>query len=180
MKMNRYIRQSGASMIEVIVTIIVVAVGLLGVASLQANTMRFLKVANLRADATQSAYEITERMRANGGGITDPVTKLPSAAYSYLTPYATTVSSPPVASNACNGTCIPADIAKKDVAEWQATLAQRMYGGAGYINPVDAGVYDITVMWKEVGFTTVDPACPSSTPPAPGAGVRCFTVRFIP
>ncbi|MFZ6870438.1 type IV pilus modification protein PilV [Undibacterium sp. Di27W] len=176
--MINFRKQAGASMIEIIVTIVIVAVGLLGVASLQANTTKFLKIANLRADATQAAYDLGDRMRANGAGVT-------SQFYVYTTDYATTIATLPTVPTACKGaTCTPLLVAQTDLAEWQRGLAKRLYGGAGYVNPVIVGGvtsgYDLIVMWKELNLTTVDPACPTGSPPAPGVGVRCFAIRFTP
>lgn len=177
MKTNTYRKQKGASMIEIVVTIVIVAVGLLGVASLQANTMKYLKIANLRSEATQSAYDLSERMRANGRGVKDPNTGATS--YVYTTPYATTVASLPAPPTCAVAVCTPAEVAARDVNEWLRVLANKLYGGAGYIVQ-NGNDYDVIVMWKELNLTAVDPACPVGTPPAPGVGVRCVTVRFTP
>ncbi len=58
-------RQQGVTMIEVLVTVIVLSIGLLGLASLQANGMRFNHSAQLRSQATFLAYDIADAMRAN-------------------------------------------------------------------------------------------------------------------
>ncbi|MFZ6642148.1 type IV pilus modification protein PilV [Undibacterium sp. TC4M20W] len=178
MKQHILNKQAGASMVEIVVTIIIIAIGLLGVASLQANTMRYLKVANQRTEATQAAYDLSERMRANGQGVKDPISG--AASYTYTTAYATTVASlPPVPT--CGGPrCTPAEVAGIDINDWLRGLSNRLTDGAGYIVPVAPTGYDVIVMWKEANLTIVDPACPTATAPAPGVGVRCFTVRFSP
>ncbi|MDO9193573.1 MAG: type IV pilus modification protein PilV, partial [Undibacterium sp.] len=56
-------RQSGSSLIEVMISIFVMAVGLLGLASLQVNSMKFEKSSSQRAEASQAAYDLSERMR---------------------------------------------------------------------------------------------------------------------
>ncbi|MCH8619687.1 type IV pilus modification protein PilV [Undibacterium sp. TS12] len=174
-------KQKGVSMVEIIVTMVIVAIGLLGVASLQANTLKYLKSANYRSEATQAAYDISDRMRANGQAIKDKDTGAAPNFYNYQTPYATTIASLPTVPGCANSNnCTPQEVANKDVAEWLRTLGTRMYGGAGYIVQNAVGGYDVTVMWKEPNFTAVDPACPAATPPAPGAGVRCISLRFTP
>ncbi len=55
----------GITLIEVLVTVVVLAFGLLGLASLQANSLRNNHSAFLRSQATYLAYEIFDRMRAN-------------------------------------------------------------------------------------------------------------------
>lgn len=55
----------GFSLIEVLVTVLVLAVGLLGVAGLQGVSVRNNHSAYLRTQATHLAYEIVDAMRAN-------------------------------------------------------------------------------------------------------------------
>lgn len=62
MKMQK---QAGFTLIEVMVSVVVLAIGLLGLAGLQATTMRFNSSAYLRSQATSLAYDIADRMRAN-------------------------------------------------------------------------------------------------------------------
>ncbi|MCG5501792.1 type IV pilus modification protein PilV [Ectothiorhodospira lacustris] len=57
--------QQGYTLIEAMVAVLVLAIGLLGLAGLQATAIRFNHDAQLRSQATFLAYDITERMRAN-------------------------------------------------------------------------------------------------------------------
>lgn len=164
--------QTGSSLIEIAVTIIIVATGLLGLAGLQANSARFLKTANQRSEATQAAYDISERMRANGAGVK-------ANNYTYTTSYASTIASIPTIPSCSGSTCLASEIAAIDINSWLANLAYKLNGGAGYIAANGVGSYDITVMWQEAGYADVDLACPIGAG-APGAGVRCFVVRTNP
>lgn len=163
-------RQTGTSLIEIGVTIVIMAIGLLGLAGLQGNSLRFLKTASQRSEAVQSAYDISDRMRANSAGLNN---------YIYTTPYSSTIASLPSVPS-CPSSCTATDLANIDIATWLQNLAFRLNGGAGYIVANAVGGYDVTVMWQEAGYVDIDPACPNGNPPAPGAGVRCFTVRFTP
>lgn len=55
----------GFSMIEVLIALIVLAVGLLGFALLQTMSLRFAQSANYRTQATNLAYDLLDQMRAN-------------------------------------------------------------------------------------------------------------------
>ena len=55
----------GFTLIEVLVALIVLSIGLLGLASLQANGLRSNHSGYLRSQATIFAYEMTDRLRAN-------------------------------------------------------------------------------------------------------------------
>jgi len=58
-------RQRGISLIEVLITLIVVAIGLLGIASLQTISLRTAQVSYQRTQAVNLAYEIMDVARAN-------------------------------------------------------------------------------------------------------------------
>ncbi len=58
-------RQHGFTLVEVLVTIIIMSVGLLGVVGLQLASMRSNHSAYLRTQATLAAYDLIDRMRAD-------------------------------------------------------------------------------------------------------------------
>lgn len=58
-------RPSGFSMIEVLVALVILAIGLLGFALLQTMNLRFTQSANYRTQATNLAYDLLDQMRAN-------------------------------------------------------------------------------------------------------------------
>ena len=58
-------KQRGFSMIEVLVTVLILAIGLLGLAGLQTTALRSNHSALLRSQATVLAYDIADRLRAN-------------------------------------------------------------------------------------------------------------------
>ena len=55
----------GITLIEVLVTVVVLAFGMLGLAGLQAHSLRNNQSAYFRSQATYIAYETIDRMRAN-------------------------------------------------------------------------------------------------------------------
>ena len=60
-------RQRGFSMIEVLVAIVISAVALLALAGVNAASLRYTKMSQYRATATQLANDMGERLRANKG-----------------------------------------------------------------------------------------------------------------
>jgi len=58
-------RQQGFSLIEVMIAILVMAVGLLGFALLQTMSVRFTESSNQRTQATNLAYDMLDQIRAN-------------------------------------------------------------------------------------------------------------------
>lgn len=62
---GRLPRQRGTTLIEVLITLVVLSIGLLGLAALQAISLRANQTAYYRTQATSLAYEITDHARAN-------------------------------------------------------------------------------------------------------------------
>lgn len=183
-------RQRGATLIEIMVAVVVMAIGLLGLASLQMNALKYQKTASQRSEAVQAAYDLGERMRANWPMTTPQNYSADRTAnegrYTYSSNYnATSALDRSALPNDCavlmnnSAGCDATKIADNDKMAWLRMLELRLVGGAGYVVPVNTtnvSSFDITIMWKEQGLTTTDPACPG----AAGApvGVRCFTLRY--
>ncbi|MDP2326382.1 MAG: type IV pilus modification protein PilV [Gammaproteobacteria bacterium] len=62
---SRRNKQSGTTLIEVLITVVLVSVGLLGLAGLQLTSVQNTNSAAERFEATTLARDILERMRAN-------------------------------------------------------------------------------------------------------------------
>jgi type IV pilus assembly protein PilV len=58
-------RQQGTTLLEVLIAIIVVALGLLGFAGLQVASLKSNNTAYYRSQATMLAYDVIDRMRVN-------------------------------------------------------------------------------------------------------------------
>lgn len=58
-------RQRGVTLIEILITLIVLSVGLLGLAALQSFSLQAGQVSLLRTQATNFAYEVADHARAN-------------------------------------------------------------------------------------------------------------------
>lgn len=58
-------RARGFTLIEVMIAVLVLAIGLLGFALLQTMNVRFTQSANYRTQATNLAYDLLDQMRAN-------------------------------------------------------------------------------------------------------------------
>ena len=118
-------REAGFSIIEVLVALLVLAIGLLGLAALQAQGLRFNHDAYVRSQATNLAYDIVDRMRANRDNAVDY-----------------TVGDPDLG-------CDPTDASiDMDLTCWFDSLANTLPGGGGLITANGAAnYYDVTVRW---------------------------------
>jgi len=133
-------RQNGFTLMEVLIALLVLSIGLLGLAALQTIGLRSNQMANMRTVATQQAYDMSDRMRANPSGL---------AAQDYVQAVTDTVTTPAV--NCNNETCTPAQMAAFDLAAWM-TAVNRLPGGRGGIVRDASGTlvkHTIQVYWDE-------------------------------
>lgn len=128
--------QSGFTLLEVLVAVVVLSLGLLGLAGLQAATLRNNQIAYYRGIAVQQAYDMADRIRANQIGARN-------GAYDNLD--ALTPADPDCLGNACT----PAQIAVADHAIWNGNNANMLPGGVGTVSINADGAFLITVSWNE-------------------------------
>jgi type IV pilus assembly protein PilV len=125
--------QGGFTLIEAMVALIVLSVGLLGIAAMYVETLRANRTSLYRTQAVTLATDIADRMRANRA---------------------------PVNAYACGDPCTPANggnaIADADLADWMNTIAARLPNGTAGIDYTAPGAttpaaYVVTISWTEVG-----------------------------
>lgn len=119
-------KQQGMSLIEVLVAVLVLALGLLGLAMLQTAGLRLTTDSYSRSQATFLAYDIIERMRANQAGFIagnydiDDATEAATAYSTYRTCKGSTC--------ACDtSACTSATLAQYDLGKWY----EQQYGNDG-------------------------------------------------
>ena len=103
-------KQSGASLIEVLITLVIVSIGLVGLAALQTLSMRNNQSAYMRTQATFLAYDIIDRMRAN-------------SAAAQAGQYVVAIGTDPNGTADCEtNSCSSANMATFDVNQWKCQL----------------------------------------------------------
>lgn len=142
--METRMKQSGFTMVEVLVALVVLTIGLLGIAALYLNSLQSGRTAIYRTQAVTLAADLADRIRMN---------RTAQAAYGSLFADVEAVV------GACDSTggCSDADLASTDLFRWKATIAQLLPNGQGQVAvtlPVAGGEptnYVVTVRWAEVG-----------------------------
>lgn len=124
----------GFTLVEAMVALLVLSIGLLGIAALYVETLSASRSALLRTQAVTLASDLADRIRAN---------RVPLNAYD--------CGDPCVASAALN------TVAIADLTEWLGNIAAQLPGGTGQVayvddaNPNTPVVYTIQVNWTEIG-----------------------------
>lgn len=148
-------QQRGVSIVEALVALVVLSVGMLGIAGLYLESVRSNRTAHARTSAVQLVNDLADRIRANRGA---------EAGYEVM-PQGTV---PAVWTTDCGAavSCSPAQMAVYDLRSWynqvQATLPTGSDGvvpqvSVDHINGANVSTSDrylITVAWKEPGSAT--------------------------
>jgi len=133
--------QKGSSLIEVMVSLFVLAIGLLGILSMQVKSMQFSQSADTYSRAVNVANDIAERMRINPKNV---------AAYASET-------TPTTAPTNCKTTgftapCTGTDLVKWDLFNWSQTIKNSFPVGTGSISLKTHGsknYFQITVSFDD-------------------------------
>jgi type IV pilus assembly protein PilV len=188
----------------VLITMLVVAVGLLGAAGLQLASTRFQQTSSVRTQALTQADFIIEKMRVNNATLR--FTNLAAAAAApegaYLAPDSYADADPeddalpddPECGLNAQPVCTAAEAAQRDLREWRQSLARELPGGRGALFAVaNGGVTEpnarrVVVMWREKAEAATDnvagqaavEATDASCPAPQVAGVRCLNLWVTP
>ncbi|MGH8426954.1 MAG: type IV pilus modification protein PilV [Gammaproteobacteria bacterium] len=147
----------GFSLIEALIALLVIAVGLLGIASMQAASVYRTHVGTLNGLAAVGAQSIAALMTANPGAF-----PAGTSTFAYNTSDAAAVS---YTTNCASATCASDDMALYDLNHWGAGLASDLPQGKGSVNCFgDPPQCTVTVTWLQKQMT-----------PAPAAGTAGFT-----
>jgi type IV pilus assembly protein PilV len=142
-------KNSGFTLLEVLVAIVVLSLGLLGLAGLQAASLRNNQTAYYRGIAVQQALDMADRIRANLAGVR-------AGNYSALG-NGLPASNPDCFAAACSA----ADLAVSDHRQWNTVNAALLPNGNGAVTCLDgvAGVgcaattgnwvFRIRITWNE-------------------------------
>lgn len=118
--------ERGTTLIETLVALLVLSIGLLGVAGMQMTSLQSNRGAHLRSQAQVLSYDIADRMRAN---------RTSALAGNYVIGFGA----------AATGTTV----AVADLIAWKAALAAGLPVGDGQIELLGTNMMRITVRWTD-------------------------------
>jgi type IV pilus assembly protein PilV len=131
--------QKGFGLIEVLIAVLVLAIGLLGMASLQTTGIQMTTGALSRTQAVFLVEDLIERARANSAN---------------LATYEVAAGAPP----ACNSTYAVANssVSAEDLAEWRNNVSCLLPGGDAAVSISAVGVMTVQVTWLARSGQTSD------------------------
>jgi type IV pilus assembly protein PilV len=128
-------KQRGSSLVEIMVTLVLFSIGMLGLAGLQGSAIRFTEQSNFYTQAEVHIADIVARMRANsvavlGGSYDDTISATPSV-------------------NCLTTACTAANFAEYDLSAWDRSIKQVFPNGEGSV-VATVGVpmqFTVSIVW---------------------------------
>lgn len=173
----------GASLIEVLVSIMLAAIGLLALTGSNVASIRYSKMSQYRGTATMLAADLAERMRANPDGF--------STSTDYDVDFASQASAPSASADCFDysHTCTNVQMAAYDLANWRVAVRNQLPSGSVYLvrSPsTTVKAADLWVAWRDPAVANpdenyadarnYDKECPSDF--STDKSVRCVYFRI--
>jgi len=161
-------RQHGFTLLELLIALLVLSIGLLGLAALQTVGLRSNQMASMRTVATQMTYDMTDRMRANPDGLT-------TANQFYV--LGTGDPAPTIVTDCDAEACNNQELSDFDLGQWRARV-NRLPGGLSQVTQATSGgftTHTITVHWNESRDPAVDGL---NCPPLDSTDLRCVRLTM--
>jgi type IV pilus modification protein PilV len=148
--MRRNGEEQGFTLIEVMIALVVLAVGLLGMATLMTTSLQSSQGAYRRSQASLMAYDLVERMRVNRTqAISSNDYTLASDAADSTAPSCNTAG------------CTPQQQAQLDLFQWRGALKTALPDATAAIGRVAPNQYTITINWSDTGSAISSSSNPS-------------------
>lgn len=205
---SEYPQQHGSTLIEVLVAIIVLSLGLLGIAGLQAATTKYKVNTWARSAATHLLSDFSERVRINpeagGSNFTTGINAEPL--YRLTSSWATQQAEALSVSKKCEALetkCTSDERAAYDMTSWRQRVRAGLPQGAAIVSGDRKSGFEVTLLWLDKDATdkgqsassellkpticqgdetglAQQTCCPSQAKVSEVAGVRCARFSFVP
>ena len=191
-------RDVGVTLLEVLVSLLVLSLGLLGVAGLQAVTASYKVNSWARNSAALLLSDFAERVRANPAAAKAVSTGV--GQYEFKTNWTLQQSEPIKPKDCFLSSCTSTERANYDLWVWRTRVSSEMPQGSVWVEGERDSGFKVTLMWMDKGFTgtgvddhnlQLSKNCSSASSGLPQTsccpddarvvkGVRCQRFFFIP
>ena len=151
--------QRGVSLVESMIALLVISVGLLGIAALQITAMKQNSSALNHSQAVWVGYNMADRIRAN---------------HDQFDRYAGIDTNKAYTQDCSNGPCNAQQMVTSDAVDW-STIVQNLPAGRGMIISPVANALVVAVMWDDEGTGATGTNCGNN----PEVDLTCYTVTLL-
>jgi len=140
---GRWRRQRGITLLEVLASIVVLALGLLGILGVQMRTLADTQTSVRRAQAIRLIEDLSERIRANPNA-------LPTGVLSQYLVSWDDADDPGDCDTAASG-CASANLASQQIKAWKQSVKNNLPGGNAmtFIPPTSQQQLGVLVSWRQ-------------------------------
>ena len=139
--------QAGASLIEVLVSIVIASIGLLALAGINAASVRYSKLSQYRSVAALMAQDLADRMRANRGSTANVVQSY--VLQQSFTAQASLGSAPSPSCTLTTDSCTQAEMAAADLFAWRQAVRNNLPQGSVYVEGAATGSVNLWIVWQD-------------------------------
>ena len=151
--------QQGVTLVESMIALLVISIGLLGIASLQITAMSQNASSLNHSQAVWYAYNMSDRIRANKGEFANYDGIDTTNSYSQ---------------DCMSSACTNAQMLTADAADW-STMIANLPGGRGIIANTADGL-QVSVMWDDEGTGATGTNCGTN----PNVDLTCYRLVVAP
>ena len=151
--------QQGVTLVESMIALLVISIGLLGIASLQITAMSQNASSLNHSQAVWYAYNMSDRIRAN---------------ISEFANYDGIDTANSYSQDCMSSACTNAQMLTADAADW-ATMTGNLPGGRGVVTSTADGLL-VSVMWDDEGTGATGTNCGTN----PNVDLTCYTLVVAP
>lgn len=195
--------ESGATLIEALAAMLVLSVGLLGIAGLASASLRYAQGGWARAAVASGLSDFADRVRSNPADASESSYAFTARTYAQQRSDLAS-GSLAIAKDCLTEACSATELATFHIADWRNSLDRSMPGAAVWVTGRRNTGYQATVMWfdkthvQDDGTTPLAPlvcnvnaagavtdtgivarnCCPDAA--AAADGVRCTTLTVVP
>ena len=151
-------RQRGLTLIESMVALVVISIGLLGIAALQLTAMKMNSSALHQSKAVWAGYAMADRIRANNIRFAD---------------YSGIDTNDPYSQDCMSNPCNTGNMVTADATEWTDNMRD-LPSGRGQVTG-NANLLIVTVMWDDEGTGATGTDCSGNAQ----VDLTCYSVTLI-
>jgi type IV pilus assembly protein PilV len=151
-------RQRGLTLIESMVALVVISIGLLGIAALQLTAMQMNSSALHQSKAVWAGYAMADRIRTNNIRFAD---------------YSGIDTNDPYSQDCMSNPCNNDEMVTADAAEWTDSMRD-LPNGRGQVTG-NANLLIVTVMWDDEGTGATGTGCSGNVQ----VDLTCYSVPLV-
>lgn len=193
--------QSGVTLVEVLVSMVIMALGLVSLAALQNFTLRYQLGSVHRAQLSGLLSDYAERVRSNLGQAPGELAgAAKDSPYYFDRDWGAQSAAPAAAATSCTGSaaCTAEQLAAADMAEWRQRVRRELPRGSVWVSGDATQGMTVSFMWSDKEYVAsaaggkekantcqasdvglAEQTCCPKGANAP-AGVRCATFSIVP